>query len=146
MITVHFAGQPTKQEKIYELSKKYRFKILEDASHSFGALRKKEPVGSCRWSDITVSSFHPVKTITTGEGGVACCKSKSIDHKLKIFKNNGIERDKRYFKNKIGLFYYEQQFLGHNFHMSDINAALGLSQLKKLKIFINRRKKNLRLL
>ena len=76
MITVHFAGQPTKQEKIYELSKKYRFKILEDASHSFGALRKKEPVGSCRWSDITVSSFHPVKTITTGEGGVACCKSK----------------------------------------------------------------------
>jgi dTDP-4-amino-4,6-dideoxygalactose transaminase len=142
LIPVHYAGQATNQEKIFKLSKKYGFKVLEDASHSFGGMRDSEPVGSCKWSDIVVSSFHPVKTITTGEGGVACTNSKELDFRLQIYRNNGIIRDYRFLKKKTKeKFYYEQQCLGHNFHLPDINAALGISQLKRLKKFINKRKK-----
>ena len=131
LIPVHFAGQPTEQEKIFKLSKKFGFKIIEDASHSFGASRDNEPVGSCKWSDIVISSFHPVKTITTGEGGVACTNDKKLCQRLKIYRNNGIIRDQKLIKKNSNLFYYEQKFLGHNFHMPDINAALGISQLKE---------------
>ena len=141
LIPVHFAGQPTEQEKIFKLSKKFGFKIIEDASHSFGASRDNEPVGSCKWSDIVISSFHPVKTITTGEGGVACTNDKKLCQRLKIYRNNGIIRDQKLIKKNSNLFYYEQKFLGHNFHMPDINAALGISQLKRINRFIGRRKK-----
>ena len=140
LITVHFGGQPPDQAKIYNLSKEYKFFIIEDASHSLGGFRDKEKVGSCKWSDIVVTSFHPVKTITTGEGGIALSNNKTFIDRLKIYRNNGITRNFKSFKRKNrDHFYYEQQFLGHNYHMSDINAALGISQLKRIKQFIKKR-------
>ena len=100
LITVHFGGQAPNQNRIFNLSRKYGFKIIEDASHSFGGSRKNEPIGSCKWADMTISSFHPVKTITTGEGGVACTNSKLLFERLKIYRNNGIVRDYKYWKHR----------------------------------------------
>lgn len=140
VVPVHFSGQPTEQDKINKLSKKYRFKIIEDASHSIGASYKGEKVGSCRWSDITVFSFHPVKIITTIEGGVAITKNKKIYDKLKLFRNHGITKQKKHFINKKkGNWHYEQHELGLNYRMSDVSAALGISQLKKLNKFVKER-------
>jgi UDP-4-amino-4,6-dideoxy-N-acetyl-beta-L-altrosamine transaminase len=140
IVTVHFSGQPTHQEKIYKLSKKYKFKIIEDASHSLGASRKGEMVGSCKWSDITVFSFHPVKIITTGEGGVATTNSKKINDYLKSFRNHGIIRDKNRMEVKSqGPWYFEQKYLGLNYRMTDIQAALGISQLKRLDMIVKKR-------
>ena len=138
LVPVHFSGLPTYQDHIYKLSKKYNFKIIEDASHSLGAKYKNESVGSCKWSDISIFSFHPVKIITTFEGGVAVTNNKSIYEKLKLFLNHGITKDKKKFKYKINkLWYYEQQLLGLNYRMTDVSASIGLSQLKKLKNFVN---------
>jgi UDP-4-amino-4,6-dideoxy-N-acetyl-beta-L-altrosamine transaminase len=140
LITVHLGGLPTDQEKIYKLSKKYNFKIIEDASHSLGAVNYGEKVGSCKWSDITIFSFHPVKIITTGEGGFLTTNNKKYAKMIGMLRNNGITREKKFLKNKI-LFnlYYEQHYLGYNFRMSEIQAALGLSQLKRLKNIIKKR-------
>ena len=140
IIPVHFAGNPYPQDKIKALSKKYNFKVIEDASHAMGAIYKKEKVGSCKWSDITVFSFHPVKIITTIEGGIATTNSLQLYNNLKLFGNHGITKDKKKFKIKNqGDWYYEQQVLGLNYRMSDVSAALGLSQLKKLDSFIKER-------
>jgi len=141
IIPVHLGGQPTEQKKIWKLSKKYKFKILEDASHSIGAKHFGEPTGSCKWSHITVFSFHPVKIITTGEGGVALTNDKKVAYKMQMFRTNGItkERKRFIFKNKNSPWYYEQQNTGFNYRMSDISAALGLSQLKKINKFLKRR-------
>ena len=140
IIPVHFAGNPYPQDKIKALSKKYNFKVIEDASHAIGAKYKKEKVGSCKWSDITVFSFHPVKIITTIEGGIATTNSPQLYNNLKLFGNHGITKDKKKFKIKNqGEWYYEQQVLGLNYRMSDVSAALGLSQLKKLDSFIKER-------
>lgn len=140
LITVHFAGLPTEQDKISKLSKKFKFSIIEDASHSLGASYKKEPVGSCKWSDIVVFSFHPVKTITTGEGGMVMTNNKEIYSKLVNLRNHGIEKNINKLKRKIkSKWYYEQQDLGFNYWMSDIQAALGISQLTKLKKFVKKR-------
>ena len=144
VIPVHFAGLPTKQREIYKLSKKYNFKIIEDASHSLGAKYYNHKVGNCFASDITVFSMHPVKTITTGEGGVITTNNKKIYEKIKILRNSGITRDKKYFVNKNYKkydWYYEQQLLGMNFRMNEISAALGLSQLKKINFFVSKRNK-----
>ena len=144
VIPVHFAGLPTKQREIYKLSKKYNFKIIEDASHSLGAKYYNHKVGNCFASDITVFSMHPVKTITTGEGGVVTTNNKKIYEKIKILRNSGITRDKKYFVNKNYKkydWYYEQQLLGMNFRMNEISAALGLSQLKKINFFVSKRNK-----
>ena len=142
LIPVHFAGQPTDQEKIYKLSKKYNFKILEDASHSLGASRNGNKVGNCKWSDITVFSFHPVKIITSGEGGAATTNSKKLIEKMKLFRNHGVTKDLNLMKNKKkDKWYYEQLELGYNYWMSDINASLGSSQLKKTNSFIIKRNK-----
>ena len=100
LIPVHFAGQPTNQKKIWQLSKKYKFKIIEDASHSIGASFENEPVGSCKWSDITVFSFHPVKIITTGEGGAGLTNNKLLYEKMKSLRTNGIVKDLKYLKFK----------------------------------------------
>ena len=142
IVPVHFAGFPTEQEKIFKLSKKYKFKIIEDASHSLGAKYKNVKVGSCKWSDISIFSFHPVKIITTFEGGAAVTNNKIIYDKLKLFLNHGITKDEKKFKfrNKKK-WYYEQQLLGLNYRMTDVSAALGLSQLKKLKNFVVTRNK-----
>ena len=140
LVPVHFSGNPTEQDHIHKLSKKYKFKIIEDASHSLGAKYKKEQVGSCKWSDITVFSFHPVKIITTFEGGAALTNSIKIYKSLKIFSNHGITKNFKdfSFKNK-GNWYYEQKLLGLNYRMTDVAASLGLSQIKKVKKFVKSR-------
>lgn len=140
IIPVHFAGQATDQKKIWDLSKKYKFKILEDASHSLGGTHLGEKVGSCKWSDITVFSFHPVKPITTAEGGMALTNNKKIYLKLLKYRNNGITKNYSELKKKNkSHWYYEQQLLGFNYRMNELEASLGLSQLKKLKLFIKKR-------
>jgi UDP-4-amino-4,6-dideoxy-N-acetyl-beta-L-altrosamine transaminase len=138
LVPVHFSGLPTDQDKIHKMSKKYKFKIIEDASHSLGAKYNNENVGSCKWSDISIFSFHPVKIITTFEGGAAVTNNKTLYEKLKLFLNHGITKDKKNFKYKNKkLWYYEQQLLGLNYRMTDVAASLGLSQLKKLNKFVN---------
>jgi UDP-4-amino-4,6-dideoxy-N-acetyl-beta-L-altrosamine transaminase len=143
LITVHLGGQPTLQEKIWKLSRIYKFKIIEDASHSLGASRKNEPVGSCKWSDLTVFSFHPVKIITTAEGGFITTNRKYLALKIEMLRNNGITKDNKkfYSKKNISEVYYEQQMLGFNFRMSDVHAAIGISQIDKLKSNILERNK-----
>lgn len=140
VVPVHFAGQPTEQEKIHALSLEYGFKILEDASHSIGSSRQDEPTGSCRWSDVTVFSFHPVKIVTAGEGGMALTNDSEIADRMRLIRSHGITRD-------IALmecadpppWHYEQQMLGFNYRMTDIQAALGHSQLARLTEFVEKR-------
>jgi len=153
VIPVHFAGQATDQEAIFELGQRYGFAVLEDASHSIGADRNGEPVGSCRWSDITVFSFHPVKVITSGEGGMALTNDESLAESMRLVRSHGITRDASRFVN-IGVsvnakgsvalpapptWYYEQQVLGFNYRMTDIQAGLGTSQLRRLPAHVQRR-------
>ena len=144
LIPVHFAGLPTEQDRIWKLAKRFKFKIIEDASHSLGSRYKGNITGNCKWSHITVFSLHPVKIITTGEGGIATTNNEKLYKKLQMLKNHGITKEKSQFiykKNKINDWYYEQQYLGLNFRMNDISAALGISQLKKLKYFVKERNK-----
>ena len=142
IIPVHFSGQPTLQDEIYKLSKKYKFKIIEDASHSLGAKYKNNFVGNCKWSNLTVFSFHPVKPITTAEGGIITTNSKKLYMKLIKLRENGITKNINEFKvNNKNKWYYEQQDLGFNYRMNEIQASLGITQLKKLdKINIYRNK------
>jgi len=141
IIPVHFSGQPTDQEKIFRLSRKYKFKILEDASHAIGASYEKHKVGSCKYSDITVFSFHPVKIITTGEGGMALTNNKKIFTKIKRLSSHGITRDKNLMikRSKTEIWNYQQIELGFNYRMTDIQAALGLSQFKRLNKYVKKR-------
>ena len=141
VIPVHLAGLPSEQKKIWMLSKKFKFKIIEDASHSLGANYLEQPVGSCKWSDITIFSFHPTKIITTTEGGMALTNDKKLNEKMRMFATNGITKKFNLFKYKKNFkpWYYEQHFPGFNYRMSDVAAALGISQLKKLKKFVNKR-------
>lgn len=140
LIPVHLGGNPSNQQDIFELSKKYGFKIIEDASHSIGASNNGEPVGSCKWSDITIFSFHPVKIITSGEGGVATTNDKYLFKRLNLFRTHGITKNKSDFVSKdTKEWLYEQHELGFNYRMTDIQAALGRSQLKKIDIFIKKR-------
>ena len=134
LVSVHFSGLPTEQEKFWLLSKEYGFKIIEDASHSLGASRDNEVVGSCKWSQITIFSFHPVKIITTGEGGMALTNSKILADKMRMLRSHGITRDASFYQfPNQGTWYYEQQMLGFNYRMSDIQAALGISQFARLE-------------
>ena len=140
IIVVHLGGLPTDPIKLKNLSKKYKFKIIEDASHSFGGRYNSKRVGCSKWSDITVFSFHPVKIITTGEGGCCTTNKKKYYEKLVFLRNNGITKDKKKFKYKNqGPWYYEQHSIGYNFRMSDIQSGLGISQLKNLKAFLSKR-------
>ncbi len=140
VVPVHFAGQPTKQEDVWELAREYGFKVIEDAAHAIGASRNGEPVGSCRWSDITVFSFHPVKIITTGEGGMALTNNGELSERMNMLRSHGITRDPaRLRANNRAPWYYEQQILGYNYRMTDIQAALGSSQLKRLHGYVERR-------
>ena len=141
VIPVHFAGQPCDMVSIYELSKRFGFKIIEDASHAIGASYDKFKVGSCVHSDITVFSFHPVKIITTAEGGMALTNDKKISEKLYRLRSHGITNDKNKMETrpKDEIWNYQQIELGYNYRMNDIQAALGLSQMKRLDKYINRR-------
>jgi UDP-4-amino-4,6-dideoxy-N-acetyl-beta-L-altrosamine transaminase len=140
LVSVHFAGQPTEQEQIWELAREYGFRVLEDASHAIGASRNGEPVGSCRWSDITTFSFHPVKIITTGEGGMALTNDDYLAGRMGMLRSHGITREAdRFLQQPKGSWYYEQQMLGFNYRMTDLQAALGLSQLARLDEYVEHR-------
>ena len=140
VIPVHLSGQSAEMRKIKELSETYNFKIIEDASHALGGSYQKEKIGSCKFSDITVFSLHPVKMITTGEGGLITTNQKSLAKKIKFFRSHGITKDfSEMSKAPDGLWYYEQLELGYNYRMPDINAALGISQLGKLDEFVSKR-------
>ena len=140
VIPVHLSGTCCDMESISKLSKIYGFKIIEDASHAIGGKYKGEYIGNCKYSSITIFSFHPVKIITTGEGGIATTNNSKIYEKLKILRTHGIVKERNKFTQKpTGPWHYEQQVLGLNYRMTDIHAALGMSQLKRLdKICIKR--------
>jgi UDP-4-amino-4,6-dideoxy-N-acetyl-beta-L-altrosamine transaminase len=142
VIPVHFAGHSCDMKAIYELSQMYGFKILEDASHAIGATYEGETIGSCIYSDITVFSFHPVKIITTGEGGIATTNNLEYYQKMLALRQHGIikaDADEE-IRLRSGEWDYEQRSLGFNYRMTDIQAALGISQLIKLNLFICERK------
>jgi len=142
IIVVHLGGLPADPIKLKKLSRKYKFKIIEDASHSLGGRYYSKRVGCSNWSDITVFSFHPVKIITTGEGGCCTTNQRKYYEKIKALRNNGIVKEKQNFKFKnLGPWYYEQHSIGYNFRMSDIQSTLGISQLKNLNIFLKKRNK-----
>lgn len=140
VIVVHFAGQPCDMEAFAALAVEFGFALVEDASHAVGARYKHEPVGNCRHSDITVFSFHPVKIITSGEGGMALTNSDSLAERMKLFRSHGISRPEQGSARAIHEpWIYEQSQLGFNYRMTDIHAALGLSQIKRLDRFVDRR-------
>ncbi len=138
---VHYSGHPVDMEKVKQIANKHGLKIVEDACHALGAKYKGEKIGSCKYSNATVFSFHPVKHITTGEGGAVLTNDKEIYEKLLMFRNHRITKNSNKFLNKPdGDWYYEMQFLGYNYRMTDIQASLGISQLKKLDSFVKRRR------
>jgi len=138
IIVVHFAGLPCDMKKIYKLKKKYKFKIIEDASHALGSTYFNNKIGNCKYSELCVFSFHPVKPITTGEGGIVTTNNKQLKTKLNLFREHGI---KRINSKKMRPKYYEQIILGFNYRMNELQAALGIQQLKKLNSFNSIRKK-----
>ena len=139
VVPVHLSGQSADMEGVYKLSQQYGFKIVEDASHGIGAQYKDDPVGKCRFSDITVF-FHPVKIITTCEGGVATTNDPLLVDKMRLLRSHGITRDNDEMVNvPDGDWYYEQIELGFNYRMSDLHAALGVSQLSRVDEFVARR-------
>jgi UDP-4-amino-4,6-dideoxy-N-acetyl-beta-L-altrosamine transaminase len=140
VVPVHFSGQPTEQERIWELAQEFGFKVLEDASHAIGASRGGEAVGNCRWSDITVFSFHPVKIITSGEGGMALTNSDELAERMQMLRSHGITRNPARFRAAAApSWHYEQQLLGFNYRLTDLHAALGLSQLQRVLSYVERR-------
>ena len=140
VIPVHLSGQSCNMQAISELGQAYGFRIIEDASHAIGGKYQNEPVGNCCYSDITVFSFHPVKIITTGEGGMTLTNEKTLADHMARLRTHGITRDpKQMVREPHGSWYYEQLELGYNYRMTDIHAALGLSQLDRLEEFVIRR-------
>jgi len=139
IIPVHFAGYPCDLEEIRSIAKKHNLTVIEDAAHALGAEYKGAKIGSCEYSDMAIFSFHPVKSITTGEGGAVLTNQKKIYEKLTMFRNHGITK-KNLIHRHTGDWYYEMQLLGYNYRLTDIQAVLGISQLKKLNYFIDRRR------
>ena len=140
VIPVHFAGQPCDMKEIRALSKQYGFFVIEDASHAVGAKYQEKFVGSCQFSDICVFSFHPVKIITTMEGGMALTNNSEWAEKMRMLRSHGITNDpEKMTEDSHGPWYYQQIALGFNYRMTDVEAALGLSQLKKLPGFLEKR-------
>ncbi|WP_429179689.1 UDP-4-amino-4,6-dideoxy-N-acetyl-beta-L-altrosamine transaminase [Aeromonas salmonicida] len=141
VIPVHFAGLPCDMKEIHRLGREYGFRIIEDACHALGARYHSEPTGNGRYSDITVFSFHPVKIITTGEGGMAMTNDPALAKTMRMLRSHGITREPEDFINEPdGPWYYEQQMLGFNYRMTDIQAALGLSQMSQLEFFLEKRR------
>lgn len=140
VVPVHLCGQPCDMAEIYRLSKKYGFKIIEDASHAIGGKYQNETIGNCRYSDITVFSFHPVKIVTTAEGGLAVTNDSKLAERMALLRSHGITRDSNLMRNQpTGSWYYEQIDLGYNYRMTELQAALGLSQLERLDEYVERR-------
>ena len=139
IVPVHYAGHPADMEKIKKIANRHGLRVIEDACHALGAKYRGSKVGSCKYSDATVFSFHPVKHITTGEGGAVLTNDEEIYQKLLLIRNHGINREKFVYE-PDGDWYYEVQSLGFNFRLTDIQASLGISQLKKLDWFVKRRR------
>lgn len=141
LIPVHFAGLPCDMKKIYEIAVGHGLKVIEDAAHAIGShYEDGSPVGCCKWSDMTVFSFHPVKTITTGEGGAITTNDEELYRRLLMLRSHGTTKDSELLTQNPGPWYYEMQMLGFNYRMTDIQAALGYSQLQKLSSFKGRRR------
>lgn len=142
VIPVHFAGQSCEMKSIRALGDQYGFKIIEDASHAIGGKYKEHVIGSCTYSDITVFSFHPVKIITTAEGGMALTNSAELANSMRLLRNHGITRDTDQMTHEAdGAWYYQQIVLGYNYRMTDLQAALGVNQMTRLDEFVTRRHK-----
>ena len=141
LVPVHLSGQSCDMRRIKSLSNEYDFKIIEDASHAIGGKYKDLPIGNCKYSDICIFSFHPVKIITTGEGGMATTNDKDLAEKLELFRSHGITRNRDLMRKDLGPWYYEQLVLGFNYRMTDIQAALGFSQLSRIESIIKKRHK-----
>lgn len=141
IVAVHFAGQSCDMKAIRELTAEYDIKLIEDASHAVGGKYQDAMVGSCQYSDIAIFSFHPVKIITTGEGGMLLTNSDEIKQKAQLYRSHGITRDPQLMVGESqGAWYYQQIGLGYNFRITDIQAGLGLSQLKRVDAFIKKRR------
>jgi len=140
VIPVHFAGQSCNMKRIYSLSQEYGFKIIEDASHAIGGKYLDKPIGGCQYSDITVFSFHPVKIITTAEGGLATTNDEKLAERMQLFRSHGVTRDAKLITNvSEGDWYYQQVDLGFNYRMTELQAALGVSQMQRLDEFTTKR-------
>lgn len=141
LIPVHFAGLPCEMEKISSIAKKHHLHVIEDAAHAIGSqYADGSYVGNCKYSDMTVFSFHPVKTITTGEGGAVTTNDEMLYQKLLMLRSHGTTKDEKLLIKNPGSWYYEMQSLGFNYRMTDMQAALGCSQLEKLGWFKKRRR------
>lgn len=140
VLPVHLSGQPCDMAAIYALSQRYGFKIIEDASHAIGGKYRNEPIGNCRYSDITVFSFHPVKIITTAEGGAALTNNAELAHNMALLRSHGITRETAHMTHEShGDWYYQQIALGYNYRMTELQAALGVSQITRLSNYVARR-------
>ena len=149
VVVIHMAGHPADLRKLRELKKKYKFKLIEDACHALGGKYKKSKIGSCDYSDICTFSFHPVKNITTGEGGMITTNDKKIYEKLKQLRSHGINKSSNQFLNrklafdyngKKNMWYYEMGHLGFNYRLTDFQSALGISQLRKINNIIKKKR------
>ena len=140
VIPVHFAGQSCDMKTIHSLGKEYGFKIIEDASHAIGGRYLDQPIGGCQYSDITVFSFHPVKIITTAEGGVATTNDEKLSERMQLFRSHGVTRNSKLMSElSEGGWHYQQVDLGFNYRMTELQAALGVSQMQRLDEFVTQR-------
>lgn len=141
VVPVHFAGQSCEMKRIHELSLEFGFKIIEDAAHAIGGKYLGQPIGGCQYSDITVFSFHPVKIVTTGEGGVAVTNQKALAEKMQLLRSHGVTREPHLMTKELeGPWYYQQVDLGFNYRMTEMQAALGVSQMQRVDQFVSTRK------
>lgn len=141
IIPIHLTGQSCDMAAIHAAASRHGVRIIEDASHAIGGRYHSESVGSCKFCDIAVFSFHPVKIVTTGEGGMAMTNDRELAESMRLYRSHGITRDPALLQHDdVGPWYYEQQRLGFNYRMTDISAALGLSQMAKIEEFLARRR------
>lgn len=140
LVAVHLCGQPCDMKAIHDLALKYDFKVIEDASHAIGGKYQNEFIGNCRYSDITVFSFHPVKIITTAEGGMALTNDDSLAQKMNLYRSHGVTRDQSLMTHEPdGPWYYQQVALGYNYRMTELQGALGITQMQRLDEFVSQR-------
>lgn len=140
VVAVHLCGQPCDMQAIHALAQRYGFKVIEDASHAIGGKYRDEFIGNCRYSDITVFSFHPVKIITTAEGGMALTNNAELANRMELLRSHGVTRDPAQMTHEAdGPWYYQQIDLGFNYRMTELQAALGNSQMERLDQFVARR-------
>lgn len=140
LVAVHLCGQPCEMQAIRVLSKQYGFKVIEDASHAIGGRYQDKPIGNCEYSDITVFSFHPVKIITTAEGGVLTTNDREVAQQIELLRSHGVTRDPQLMTHEPdGSWYYQQIALGYNYRMTELQAALGVSQMDRLDEFVSAR-------